>query len=337
MYSNIVPFENIVDAVKDETGITNLTNLYPTLRRLIYRCERDIGFGYGLIIKKVRYSIADGTIVSGRIKLPQDLIKIESFGTCEGGLCPGKYVHQGNFLFFCSSIPFFDLVYYTMLNDGNGNPCVTENHFDCVVAGIKFYLYQPKLWNNEGNLNFGRELKQYYFDRIGEAIGDDVMPTTKEEWSQIAGQLRMSYRDTLIYDQKKNCYCAVPIGINDAFLPPEEEQIQDGSIIYYWQYNDLISNISLAPDIDEAFLDVQDKVTLSSFLSGVVIAYEAIGRVAFAIKNTLENHYYITDVFGVDITSIVFDTYYNETLKTQIYISKEYYTFGNIYYKLMKN
>lgn len=335
MYSRIVPFENIITAVQDETDITNLRNILPKIRRLVYRCERDIGFGYGLIIKKIPYSIADGTISEGRIRLPDDLIKIESFGTCEGGLCPGKYNHQGNYLFFCSTIESFDLVYYTMLNDGEGNPCVTENHFDAIVAGIVWYLAKPKRWNKEFTAKDLMGFQIYYFDRIGEAIGDDVMPTTKEEWSMISGHLRMSYRDVLIYDSQKECYTCVPTGVNNETLIPGTDDSDD--IVYNWQYEDLNSDISDAILIDQAFLDLQSKDDVDVFLAGKTIVYTAVGRIAIAIANIEIDAYQIRDTFEQDITSLVFDTYYNDNLKVQYYISKEVYSYGNIYYKLIKN
>ena len=215
MYSNLVPFENIIDAVHDETGIANLRNLYPRIRRLIYRIERDLGFGYGLLIKKIPYSVAAGTIVDSKVKLPEDLVHIEAVGTCNEGLCPNCYIHQGNYLFLCcDKIEEFDLVYYTMLLDGEGNPAVTENHFDAVVAGIVYYLAKNKKWNKEMTLQDLLYYEKYYFDRIGESIGQDVWPTTQDEWAQIAGHLKMSYRDILIYDNEQNCYTCVPSSSN---------------------------------------------------------------------------------------------------------------------------
>lgn len=338
MYSKIVPFQNIVDGVFDETNISNLRNLYPTLRRLVYRVERDIGFGYGLLIKKVRYSTSDNTISENRLRLPEDLIKIESFGTCENGLCPNSYNHQGNYIFLNpnANIKEFDLVYYTMQMDGEGNPCVTENHFDCVVAGIKYYLYQPKLWNNEGNLNYGRELKQYYFDRIGESIGNDVMPGTAEEWAQIAGHLRMSYKDVLIYDNHKKCYEIVPDVSNGEVQDPEGGD-PSNQFVYDWQYTDLSKDINDTISIDQGFLDMQSKDSISKYLNGTNIEYSAVGRIAMAISDINEDDYSITDAFGQNITSIVFDTYYNSDMRIQYYVSKDIYSYGSVYYKFIKN
>lgn len=335
MYSNIIPFENVVDAVKDEIGSTNLRNAYPQIRRLIYRAERDIGFGY-LLIKRIKYSIEEGTIFEGKARLPEDLIKLEALGTCEFGLCPGAYHHQGNYLFLCDDIKEFDLVYYTMLCDGNGNPAVSENHFEAVVAGVKYFMYSSKMWNNQGSASYYKELKLLYYDNCGEARGNDVMPTTKDEWSQIADILKMSYRDALIYSPKNNSYCCVPTAINNEVINPNTGT-QTDDIVYQWQYSDLATDISDAPNIDQEFLDLQISVLVDVYLNGHVVSYNKIGRIAFAIQNISEDYYQILDVFNTDITTVVFDSYYNEDLKTQIYISKEYYSHGNIYFQLIKN
>lgn len=337
MYSNLVPFENIVDAVKDGTGITNTRNLLPQIRRLIHRSQREIGYGGSLLLKRIKYQISDGTISvdennNYKVRLPEDLVSIEEIGMCHEGLCPEHYRHQGNYLFLCHPIESFSLIYYAFICDGNGNPTVSENHFEAVVAGISFFLYQPKIWNGEGNMSLFKHLERYYEDRIGEARGMDVFPNTKKEWAQISERLRMSQRDMLIYSITEACYCCIPKSNNSEVL--EEEDTSD-DMVYYWQYNDLVSNISLAPTIDQAFLDAQNSDTIDVFTNGTIIPYNFVGRIGFAIKNIPEDYYQIYDVLGNDITNIVFDKYYDSTNKIQIFISKEFYSHGNIYYKLI--
>lgn len=334
MYSPLVPFEDIIDAVKDATGISNLRNLYPLVRRYIYRAEKEIGFGGGLILKRIKYSTSNNTIINGKFKLPDDIVVIESMGMCQEGLCPGDYNLQGSWGFLCKPITDFSFIYYTLLCDGEGNPAVTENHFEAVVSGIKFFMYQPKMWNNEGNLNFYKDLEKYYNDRIGEARGDDVMPT-QAEWSRISQLLKMSYRDILIYSEKEKCYCCIEESVNNEIL--EDTGTQSDNYVYFWQYEDLVSNIDLAVDIDQDFLDSKPKKPIADFVSGYTIPYSSIGRIALAISGVSEDYYTIVDIFNNDITSIVFDAYYNETLKTQIYISKEYYSYGNVYFELTIN
>lgn len=338
MYSNIVPFTEVVDAIKDSTNITNLRNLYPQIRRLVYRAEKEIGYGGSLIMKRIVYRTSDGTIFvdsnnNYKAKLPEDLIKIEEVGTCFEGLCPKDYRHQGNYLFLCRAIEEFSLIYYSLMCDGEGNPIVTENHFEAVVAGVRFFMYQPKIWNGEGNMNVYKDLEIYYENRIGEAIGWDVFPTTKKEWSRISEMLRMSQRDMIIYSEKVGCYQCFPESENKTSIT--NDPLND--MVYFWQYEDLVSDISLAPSIDQAFLDQKNSVSIQEFINGYVITYDKVGRIAFAITNTQENYWQIIDVFETDITTLVFDTYYNADTKTQIYISKTHYSHGNIYYKLIVN
>jgi hypothetical protein len=329
MYSNIVPFTDVIQAVKDETGEKNLRNLYQMITRHVYRVEKDIGFGGGLILKKRKYQTADYSIVDSKIKLPFDLIKIEEVGTCQEGLTRQSYHHQGNYLFLTDpNITEFTLLYYTMLCDGEGNPVVTENHFDAVVAGIKFFMYQPKLWNGEGNMKYGQLLQVYYFDRVAEAIGNDVMPTTATEWAQIAQHLRMSYSDMLIYSEDNRCYEGAPVDCGPDFGSHRNDTA------FHWQYDDTNTNISTADLIDQDFLNLQTAVVIPDFERGILIPYTNIGRIGFAIQEVAENAYKITDIFGSDLTNTVFDTYYNILLKTQVYISKDIYTHGNIYFKI---
>lgn len=340
MYSTLVPFENIVEAVKDQTGITNLRNLYPKLRRFIYRAQGEIGYGQSLILKRIAYCVSDGTILvdsegNYKAKLPEDLIEIEAVGTCYEGLCPKDYKIQGNWLFLCKEIQEFSLVYYTFLCDGEGYPVIGQNHFEAVVSGIIFFLSQARYWNKEIGYTMYKELQNYYEDRIGEARGSDLMPTTKEEWAQIARQLHMSYRDILIYSPDEACYCCIPQSGNTQVIDPDTDNTDD--MVYYWQYTDLTLDISEAPNIDQTFLDAQSSQNVQAFIDGFVVPYSAIGRIGFAITNVDEDYYQIIDVFESDITDVAFDKYYDSVNRVQIYISKEIYSHGNIYYKLILN
>lgn len=338
MYSKIVPFETILDGVKDDTGITTLRSILPKIRRLVYRCEKDMGFGSTAILKKILYSVADGSIIvsddgkTKKIRLPEDILALEEVGLCAEGVCPGTYIIQGNYLFFCNeimSIEEFHLVYYTLLCDGEGNPLSSENHHEAVIAGVSYWLYKPRRWQDKGSRQQFKDLEDYYHDRLREAIGNDIMPSTSKEWSKIAARLRHSYRDTLMYDPGEKCFCALPISEN-----PTGTDTNIDAIMYYWQYEDLSTNIDIAPFITQEFLDAQNYATIQSFINGQIVNYSKIGRIAFAIKNIPQDTYRIYDVLGTDITDVVFDTYYNTELTTQIYISKEYYSHGSIYFKL---
>lgn len=350
MYSNLVPFETIVERVKDSTGITNLRNHYPKLRRMIFQVEKDLGYGGTAILKRITYKVLNDSIKTEadlgntiivddtlgttqyRAKLPVDILYLEEVGMCNEGLCPGDYTVQGNYIFICKPIEEFSLIYWTLILDNEGNPVTTENHTEAVVAGLTYMLYRPKIWNGkEGSLNVYREFERFYHDRLAEARGDDMWPSTELEWNKIADLWKMSYRDILIYsDDRGKCFCSIPEHTNPS-IPSTVVDVD----VYYWQYDELFSDISNAPSIDQAFLNNQSQVPIANLELGQIIPYINVGRVAFGITNVAEDVYRIMDSLGADITDVVFDKYYNPTLELQIYISKVHYIEGEIYYKFI--
>ena len=84
MHSTLVPFEEILEGIKDDTGMTNLSNHLPKIRRLIFRSERDIGFGGTTVLKRITYKVSDCSIITTgqqfKIKLPEDYLFIEEIG-----------------------------------------------------------------------------------------------------------------------------------------------------------------------------------------------------------------------------------------------------------------
>jgi hypothetical protein len=335
MHSNLVSFEDIIEGIKDDTGIENLRNIYPRIKRLIYRVEKDIGFGQSAILKKIKYSTSDGSIIvsggSRRITLPDDLLFLESVGMCSIGFCPGSYRIQGKFLFLCENQDDFQIVYYTLLCDGYGNPAISENHYEAVVSGVSMWLYKPRRFQDKGNANTFKAMEDYYHERIAEARGDDVMPSTAEEWALSGAILKMSTSEILRYSESERCFCCVPLSENPFSQNPTSDYI------YHWQFTELNDNIDFAPSVNDAFLEDKAFKTKEEFVTGVTIAYSSIGRIAFAIKDTLENEYNIKDLFNIDVTNTVFDSYYNVSEKTQIFISKEYYSYGNLIFTITKN
>lgn len=216
MHSNFVPFEEIVELVKDDTSISNLRNLYPKLRRFIYRAEKDIGFGGSTILKRVKYSVAGGSIAFDgeqyKLRLPDDYMYIESVGMCHEGVCPGDYKLQGNWMFFCKGrkIEEFSFIYYTLLKDGEGNPVTTENHSEAVVAGIVYWLYKSRRFRDKGQFQQMRYYEEYYHERIAEARGDDATPNTEAEWAKLSQYMNMSSKEVLLFSEEMNCFCAIP-------------------------------------------------------------------------------------------------------------------------------
>lgn len=340
MYSKLIPFETIVEGIKDDTGITNIRNLYQRIRRLIFRCERDIGWGRSLLLKRITYSIENETIITDgeeyRVRLPEDIVFVEEVGMCKEGLCPGDYHIQGNWIFLCKPIEKFSFIYYALYCDGEGNPAVPLNHLEAVITGVTHYLYRPKRFNDKGSASTYKEMKNEYEDRCAEARGDDAIPDTAKEWSKISNLLNMSSTDILFYSESERCWCCLPESLNTT-------KKENDSLVYYWQFGengngiDLITDINFAPFIDQLFLDLQNSSELIEFTNGKTINYNEIGRIGFAIKNCQENQYSIYDYFETNITDIVFYKYYNVDMQMQIFISKTHYSHGTIFFKLKEN
>lgn len=348
MYSNLVPFEEILERVKDRTALTNLSNHLPKIRRMVFDVEKDLGWGGTAILKRTTYRTSDNTIqvtnsggnLSYRVRIPEDLLSLEEVGMCNEGVCPGDYRIQGRYIFFCNPVEEFNLIYYSLLCDGEGNPSVTENHVDAVVSGITFFLYRPKIFNGkEGSMSVYKELEDYYFDRLAEARGDDIWPSTDLEWSKIADLWRMSSRDIALYTERGKCYSCLPEDLTAPVLPDDGGTVPTPDLtelVYFWQFDVTSTDISIAPTITQTYLDTKPRLEVSAFISGTTVSNSNLGRIAFALINSGINKYKIEDAFGSDITSVVFDTYYNEVLDLQIYISKEIYIEHNIYFKFVE-
>ncbi len=143
--------------------------------------------------------------------------------------------------------------------------------------------------------------------------------------------IKLKYKYTSILE----CICNLCIDVTT--LGTIYDDSMESILIYYWQYDNVNDDISNAPDIDQAFLDTKTSEIIDNFLAGKEVAYTDVGRIGFAITNVPENYYRILDTFGVNITSVVFDSYYDDINNIQIYISKSVITVSDIYFKFVLN
>lgn len=99
-------------------------------------------------------------------------------------------------------------------------------------------------------------------------------------------------------------------------------------------YNFQLDNIN--EDIND-ILNVNynlNQIAEQSLLDGTIINFNKIARFGFLIKNLNQNPYKIYDIFGNDITN-TFDYLFNNDIS--YYVSKEYISHSNIYFKFIKN
>lgn len=335
MYSTLVPFEEILEDIKDDTGITNLSNFLPKVRRLIFRAERDIGFGGTTVLKRIQYKVSDGSIITSgdqyKIQVPEDLLSFEEVGMCNEGICPGDYVIQNKYMFFCGKKKpdSFTLIYYALICDPEGNPVVTENHREAVVSGVSMYMYRQRRFKDKGNNNTYQAMEKYYHDRIAEARGDDFFPTSPSEWSKAASLMQMSSRDIMLYNPKEKCFCVVPMSDNP-FATKKENEFE----IYSFQFENILDTIDNSELITDAF--IENNATghnTSDLLEGKQVQYNSIGRIGWAIYTETPDNYNICDILNNITNDVSFQSVYDNERNLQIFISNEYYTPSSVYYK----
>lgn len=114
------------------------------------------------------------------------------------------------------------------------------------------------------------------------------------------------------------------------------DQLEAGSIVYYWQLNNILDDINdIIPLLNPAFIATKPNLPFSTFEQGHIVTYTEIGRICFAIAPTQVQNFTVTDSLNNDITD-EFDVYYDNTMSLALFVSKIAYSFSNIYFKFKK-
>jgi hypothetical protein len=318
MISGIVPFESIVESVKDETGIENARPYYEKIKRFIFRAEREIGYGGSVDLMKKTYTVSNSNNSSTDkyFKFPENFIEFEGVGAdC-------KKINNINFTVTSEGVRFKEqqkknivLVYWGIKTNDEGYPLVTRNHEEAVIAYIVWKIYSQRIFLGIGNMNANVNYQQSFIQQLLEARGDDAFPTI-EEWNAI-GVLSYTDRRVLI-DQPAHSYnfCEEEIE-SDEITNPEENQ---NKVIYYWQAeaNETFQNI--IDSLETEFFESKDQANLSDFANGKNVVYADLGRAVFLITNTEDLYYAFTNSLGSNINN-AFNEYYSESLQAKLYVS----------------
>lgn len=336
MISGIVPFEEIVQSIKDETGIENARPFYEKFRRLMFRAEREIGYGGSVEIKKKTF-ILEGVTNSipgfGKyFKFPEDFIEFEGVGKgcCQIASCHYSITSEG-IRFKNKQTKNVVLLYWGINTDDNGYPIVTRNHEEAVIAFIVWKIYSQRIFLGIGNMNANINYEQKFTSLLLESRGDDAFPTL-EQWNAIG---KLSYTDRrLLLDEPVHSYSYCDDSIGGEF--PDDEENMNKTAVYYWQLTNVQDRIEeVIPFLSLTYLQTKPVKEYHQFESGVDVVYTSIGRACFAIKDTNDIYYTIIDVLGIDI-SHMFERYYDESIRTILYVSDEIRTHSTIGYKFKK-
>ena len=106
--------------------------------------------------------------------------------------------------------------------------------------------------------------------------------------------------------------------------------------IYYWQEQSYLTTITDIIPLLTSTNYFTNKLfeSYSNFENiGKTINYPYLGRICFYATESDNKNFIITDVLNNDVTD-VFDTNYSSTLNNTLFVSKDFYTPSDIFFKL---
>lgn len=331
MISGLVPFEEIIEAVKDETGIANLRPYYEKLRRLLFRGEREIGYGGSVVLKKIIYRSPEN--FNGKyLTYPIDFIELEGVGVdC-------KPLWQENYRKTSDGIRFKDrqtkdvvLLYWGIFCDISGNPVTTRNHQEAIISYIVWKLYSPKIFLGIGNMNANKNYQDEFIQALLEARGDDAFPTI-EEWNDLGLLSYSDRRGLLMWPTAGYNYCSEDI-------KEECNDTPDTTImnVYYWQLEGVTHNLFSESSYfdDDVYLHTKPRLPFEIFEQGKIVDYTKIGRICFAIQTIDDLNFEINDALNRDVTD-EFECKYFPLIKTILFVSNNPISYSSIYFKFKK-
>ena len=211
MISGLVYFDEIVEAVKDATGIENIQPYYEKIKRFIIRAEYDIAPSALIVRKEITYTSGDGNYDGTSIKLPYDFQGEYSYAKLNTVEFKGDHLELIN----TPGPTEITLKYMGLLLDLNGNPVTSRNHLEAVIKFNELNLYRPKVFLGKGNMNMLRSMQMEYDNLVMASRGNDAFPT-EADWDELGVILRSSYKDLLL-----QCI-GVPTASGDPLQPPVE-------------------------------------------------------------------------------------------------------------------
>lgn len=339
MNSALVPFEEYLEDLKDQTGIKNIEPYLEKLRRFVFKAEREIGYSGAIVLKSIVYVVDNINFDGNRIWMPKDWIEFSTIYDESGEVHPYQYVIAGDYLHFADkkTRQIIKLYYYSILFDGFGNPCITRNHQQAVVDYSKWRIKSPMAFmsNNRSDRALEKDYEQDWKDSRDAARGHDVWPNNQQEWNMLSAIGSMSSMQIMILNL---CSGSSNILALEAQSKCSLREIEKEMKIYHWQYDNRLSGIEQAPEIDLNWLaEFTEEKTVLELKTGITIPYNKIGRIGFAVQGGNGDDFQIFDILNSRVDSIVFEKYRNETLKIDVYISKEYYSHSNIFFKFIKS
>lgn len=173
-----------------------------------------------------------------------------------------------------------------------------NNYFEAVTTALNGTLE----FNNDGSFTYTPNTDFVGFDQFSYSITDA--------------------------DNEKSI-ANVSISVQDVIIETNIE-------IFSFQFDSLTLNIDNIDLLTEEYINNNTiKYSEDDAKSGITYNFSTRGRFGFIITGVQENEISIIDVLNNDVTS-TFDTSYDADNEIQYYVSREYITPSNIYYKIFK-
>ena len=329
--SGIYSFSKILESVRQETGIKNLTNEYPSIRKMIFDAVFDINpWGALLVRKRMIYYKGNGNFDGKNIKKPDDFVMIDKMGCCKDKIC-NLFETVSHFVICDKTVrEKVAFTYWAVQCDGEGNPITTNNHAPAVVAYLVYKMYAPKIFMGEGSLQVKKDYERYYEDRALEARGHDVFPSDHALYE-------MRKLAAMTSKEMDASYCKDLCSSSSHCLPTTDDNpIDMTNKVWFWQYENINQNIDSADDITDEFLEEQEVTTLSALLLGGTFNYAFVGRIGFCIEDVSPDDISIFDIIGSDMRK-TFNYFYDFEKRRLVVISNDYISQSSIYFKFQHN
>lgn len=334
--AGLVYFHEILTAVRQSTGINIMKNREADIRSMMADAEYEINpYGSHMIKKRMIYYKGNGNFDGVKIKKPRDFVSLEFLGDCKEPICKCCYRETQSHVILCDPTKERDKIIFTYFGlnvDFEGNPITTKNHKAAVVAYIVWKMYSPKVYMGQGNMNQVREYEYQFEMRCGEARGEDFLKGNAIKNMTVINHMTSLELNNLCIDHcdMEECIPEFQEGISSIEVDPVEN---NDNTVYWWQYNSLTQTVSNHTDIDDLFLQSQQKITKEDAEKGVRFNYTNIGRIGFAINN-IEDEYSVKifDSMDQDVISAM-NKFYDSENKRLIFVSKDYYSHSTIFLK----
>ena len=338
MTSGYIPFNDIVLSLSDRLGRINLRNQFSFIKRSIIDAEHEINpYSNLLVKKKMTYHKGNGNFDGKNIVRPKDFFKIDDIGSCEQKLCPHQYLINPNFIILCDGkkrdkVTF---VYYGIACDGSGNPFISRNHKEAVLAYLEYVFYKPQMNKGTGNANWALALKREWEDRCMESRGEDWMQVIVDNLDDVRSFSNMSVQE-IIEDERSeslndSCDCKA------CFDVEYDDNEYMNKKIWNWQFNNINEIISFEEYSSDDFLSTKTQKDLSEFTNGTIINFSKIAKYGFCIDNVdSEDSIQIYDLTGSSLENTL-ERYYDAATRRLVFVSNSLISHSSIFFKMKYN